>query len=142
VLLITGASSPASQVIYKDHPYSFHTRLSDYGGGDMILSGNMNGKVQRSLGDITEDDDLLEEDGEGQDAKDEDSEDALEPEKVLSMKKTAEIAAMFNNMRLENVSCTNLKPNYTAHPHSKKVEKVQEASEDTIDFEASLGYLP
>lgn len=123
----------------KDHPYSFHTRLSDYSGD---CNGRTDGKYQRSLGDITEDDDLLEvEEVSLQDPKDEDSEDTLEPEKVLSMKKTAEIAAMFNNMRLDKI-CNNTKPVYPIHPLQKKVDRNQNTTDESLDFESSLGYLP
>lgn len=61
------------------------------------------------------------------------------PERVLSMKKSAEIAAMFTDMKL------NPEPNFilTGGSDIEDVAGQQHNQDSTsIDFETSLGYLP
>lgn len=63
----------------------------------------------------------------------------IAPEKVLSMKKTAEIAAMFTDLKLDQT--TNVIPDLGS---SNNFESMQNPDDSTasLDFEASLGYLP
>lgn len=77
------------------------------------------------------------------------------PEKVLSMKKTAEIAAMFTNLKLDQV--TNIVPELKEQQEGERGkgrhngengnfdpfdDPCTEDSNASLDFETSLGYLP
>lgn len=88
--------------------------------------------MHRNLLDIIEDE--CNEDEEGLDSEG----DGLAPEKVLSMKKTAEIAAMFTDLKLDQTT------NIVQDLGSGNFESIQNTEDSTasLDFEASLGYLP
>ena len=142
VLLITGSSNPSTRLMYKDNYYQ-------------------DGKKSRidhrtNLMDITEDEDVSneEEDDEDDDDDNEDNsyrhhrlgssnDDEMAPDRILSMKKTAEIAAMFTDLHLDQT--TNIVPERSNSNNSSSFEdssQTQDDSNGSVDFEASLGYLP
>lgn len=100
-------------------------------------------KRRSSLGDITEDDSNNDDDENkvkrNSHSHKEGTNNGIAPEKVLSMKKTAEIAAMFTELKLDQT--TNVvggeltSGEYTSGPQT-------EDSAASLDFETSLGYLP
>jgi hypothetical protein len=128
---VTG-SSP--RFVYKDQ-HGLHNRMDHHGDGKKGRASK-----QRNLIDIIEDE-YNDEEGNGQDgheAEAEDDDDGIAPERVLSMKKTAEIAAMFTDLKLEQTT------NVVADMALTNFDSAQntEDSAASLDFEASLGYLP
>lgn len=130
MLLITGGSSPSARVVYKDVQNYPHGPSSD---GKKSRNG-----MHRNLLDIMEDDDCTEEDLDGRRSDTDTGDDGIAPEKVLSMKKTAEIAAMFTDLKLDQTT------NVVQDLESSNFESIQNTEDSTasLDFEASLGYLP
>jgi len=130
VLLVTG-SNP--RLVYQEP----HTSRMDHNHQEGKRSRS---EKQRHLLDIIEDE-CIEDEEEGRDgneAEAEDDEDGIAPEKVLSMKKTAEIAAMFTDLKLEQT--TNVIPDL-AQSNFDSMHNTEDSAA-SLDFEASLGYLP
>ncbi|XP_021948056.1 uncharacterized protein LOC110845841 [Folsomia candida] len=162
VLLITG-SSHSSRLVYKDKsngnvttttptsttPYHHNQHSSGPSSSDGKKSRNGMHHRNNNLLDIMEveinEDDDDDTDHRHRSTDTDTGEDTgsggggIAPEKVLSMKKTAEIAAMFTDLKLDQT--TNVIPDLGS---SNNFESMQNPDDSTasLDFEASLGYLP
>lgn len=126
VLLITG-SNASGQVVYKESPFNFGQGI-DFGDG-------FSRRIDPSKIVSKQEPIIPESKSEGDESPCCSS--SLEtqdfaPERVLSMKKTAEIAAMFTDMKLDDATDFVL--------HKADIDDHQELG--SLDFETSLGYLP
>ncbi|CAG7834646.1 unnamed protein product [Allacma fusca] len=118
VLLITG-SSPSTRVVYKEQ---YHESRKSH---------------RSQLVDINEDEST--EESRAFTRRKSSSDEGRATEKILSMKKTAEIAAMFTDLHLDQT--TNLVATSKSEIYRESVNTT-ETSNTSLDFEASLGYLP
>ncbi|CAL8115794.1 unnamed protein product [Orchesella dallaii] len=133
VLLITG-SNASGQVVYKDSPFNFRQGL-DFGDG---LARRIDpSKIASKPGLLIPEPKPHCESPSSNSSTPDVKNAAFAPEKVLSMKKAAEIAAMFTDLNLNRTADFTLTNNSdTEDTHTRHQEPT------SIDFETSLGYLP
>lgn len=133
VLLITG-SNASGQVVYKDSPFGFRQKfVNDF---EVVTVGasptppnptevpSKEEKPQKTSG------------GDPPSASSPEKRSNFAPEKLVSMKKTAEIAAMFTEMKLKTPM------EFALNAYSDIEDNGPHNDSGSVDFETSLGYLP